>query len=105
MDYLREHQLNLMLILGGICAIIAFFVYITKSLTNKRKAILMSMEIAAMLLLFFDRLAYVYAGDPSSTGFVMVRVSNFMVFFLTSSTVFIFSFYLVDLLLNEGKCL
>jgi hypothetical protein len=57
----------------------------------------------ACFLLWFDRLAYIYAGDSGQTAFVMVRVSNFLVFFLTSAIVFGFNLYLIDLLTNEGK--
>ncbi len=102
-DFIRNHQLNIMLCLCASCVTMTVMLFLTKFLSNKRKWILIVMEVVAASLLFFDRLAYIYAGDPSSTGFVMVRVSNFMVFFLTSATVFVFNFYIVDLLLNEGK--
>ena len=60
------------------------------------------MELMALLLLWFDRWAYIYAGDPSQKGYVMVRVSNFMVFFLTSGVLFVFNLYLMDYLSHEG---
>ncbi len=102
-EVIRNHQLNIMLCLCAACFTMGVMLFLTKFLSKRRKWILIAMEIVATLLLFFDRMAYIYAGDVDSMGFMMVRVSNFMVFFLTSATVFLFNFYIVDLLLNEGK--
>ena len=55
------------------------------------------MEVVAAGLLFFDRMAYIYSGDTSQTGFIMVRLSNFMVFFLTSGIVFAYNLYSMGL--------
>lgn len=102
-EFIRNHQLNIMLCLCAACFTMGVMLFLTKFLSKRRKWILIAMEIVATLLLFFDRLAYIYAGDVGAMGFMMVRVSNFMVFFLTSATVFLFNFYIIDLLLNEGK--
>lgn len=102
-DIIRNHQLNIMLCLCAVCFIMAIMLLVTRFLSKKRKWILVGMEVIATLLLFFDRLAYIYAGNVTSTGYVMVRISNFFVFFLTSAIVFNFNFFLIDLLLNEGK--
>lgn len=102
-EFIRNHQLNIMLCLCAACFTMGVMLFLTKFLSKRRKWILIAMEIVATLLLFFDRLAYIYVGDVGAMGFMMVRVSNFMVFFLTSATVFLFNFYIIDLLLNEGK--
>lgn len=102
-DFIRDHQMNIMLCLCAACVTMTVMLFLTKFLTNRRKWILIGMEITATLLLFFDRMAYIYAGNPESIGYIMVRLSNFMVFFLTSTTIFIFNFYIVDLLQNEGR--
>ncbi|MCR4656859.1 MAG: HD domain-containing protein [Lachnospiraceae bacterium] len=103
-ELIRLHQLNIMLFLCGACGILVVLLLNTRFLSRSRKGILILMEFIAMFLLWFDRLAYIYAGDISRTGYYMVRISNFMVFFLTSAIVFGFSLYLSDLLKNEGKC-
>ena len=95
--FIREHQLNIMLVLCAICATMAFLLLITRFLASKRKWILIFMELIAAFLLGFDRLAYIYKGDMTSIGYIMVRVSNFMVFFLTSAIVLGFNLYLMDL--------
>ncbi|MBR5337871.1 MAG: HD domain-containing protein [Lachnospiraceae bacterium] len=102
-ELIRAHQLNIMLALCAICLIMAVLLLITKFLPARRKWILINMELVATFLLFFDRLAYIYSGDISDTGHFMVRLSNFMVFFLTSGIVFAFNLYLMDWLNNEGE--
>ncbi len=102
-EFIRAHQLNMMLVLCGACAIIIFLLINTRFLAKSRRLILIQMETVALFLLWFDRMAYIYAGDVSRTGYVMVRLSNFMVFFLTSGVVLSFSLYLMDYLKTEGK--
>ena len=101
--FIQTHQLDIMLALCAICAIMGIMLFITKFLSKRRKWILIFMELLATLLLAFDRAAYIYKGDVSDVGYVMVRLSNFMVFFLTSAIVLGFDLYLMDLLLTEGK--
>lgn len=102
-ELMRANQLNIMLLLCGACVILALLLAITRFLTKQRKAILILMELIAFFLLWFDRLAYIYAGDPSQIGFVMVRISNFAVFFLTSCVVFGLNLYIKDILRNDLK--
>ncbi len=101
-ELIRANQLNLMLILCGACGILVFLLLNTRFLSKTRKLILILLEVMAFFILWFDRLAYIYAGDVSHKGYVMVRVSNFMVFFLTSGIVFGFTLYVTDLLKVEG---
>ena len=100
-DLIRTHQLNIMLCLCAVCVMIAILLAFTKFLPIRRKMWLIYMEICATFLLYFDRLAYVYSGDTSGTGYIMVRVSNFAVFFLTSAVVFIFNGYLRESVFSD----
>ena len=102
-EFIRAHQLNIMLLICGACGILTFLLVNTRFLSKSRKYILILMEIFAFFLLWFDRLAYIYAGDPSNKGYIMVRISNFMVFFLTSGIVFGFDLYLMDWMTHEGN--
>ncbi len=101
-DLLRKYQLDIMLVLVGICGITAFFVSITGSLPKKRKRALMLVESYATILLASDRLAYIYRGDTSLIGYWMVRISNFLVYFMTLSVVHAINMYTTDLMMNEG---
>ncbi len=92
-----------MLVLIGICAILPVFVFISKTLSPRRKHALILMEWGAALLLLFDRFAYIYKGDTSTLGYYMVRISNYMVFALILVIIYAFELYLIDLYKNEGK--
>ncbi len=102
-ELFKEHQMNIMLVLSALCLMLTFFIYITKDIPLKRKKILMLLELNAMFLLSFDRFAYYYRGQESSIAYVMVRISNFMVFFLTLFIEYNFNTYLIDLYTTEGK--
>nr|MCR5754086.1 HD domain-containing protein [Acetatifactor sp.] len=101
--FIKTYQLDIMLALSAACATFALLLFFTKSITRRRRWILIFMEVVATALLFFDRMAYLYSGDMSHTGYIMVRLSNLLVFILTSAIVFGFNLYLVDLLAVEGN--
>ena len=102
MAFLREHQLNIMLFLSGICGILAVLTAVPSSLTARRKSILALMEVSAMLLLLSDRAAYLYRGDMSVTGIWMVRLCNGLVYFFQLFIPHLVTRYLLDLLKKEG---
>lgn len=103
MDFIRTIQLDLMVFLSGACGILAFMTLITKSLPRKTKRILATMEIAAMLLLIFERFAYIYEGSTTRFGYVMIRVSNWLVYFFLLFLTFLLTRYVGDVFVNEGK--
>ena len=86
-DFIRKYQMDIMTALIAACVVIALLLIITRFLPFRRRMRLILMEVVAAGLLFFDRMAYIYSGDVSQMGFIMVRLSNFMVFFLTSGIV------------------
>ena len=102
MEFLRTQQLNIMEVFIGVCGAMAVLLSVTKALKKRRRIILLAIEIGAFLLLLFDRLSYVYTGDISRTGYVMVRVTNFIVYFMSEVLVFVFNIYLFDLMKEEG---
>lgn len=101
-EFLQAHQLDIMQALSGVCGLIAVLLFMTKALSVRRRRNIILMQFAAMFLLIFDRMAYMYSGTLSRTGYIMVRFSNLMVFFLTPAIVLIFNLYLIDLLTDEG---
>ncbi|WP_027727866.1 HD-GYP domain-containing protein [Treponema sp. C6A8] len=103
-DFLKIYQLDIMLYLCATSTIMAVLLFITRFLPRRRKWILIGMELNATLLLGFDRLAYIYSGNLGAVGYVMVRLSNFIVFFMTSGIVFCFNLYISDLIESKvGK--
>ena len=103
MDFIKAEQLDIMLFMSGICFILTFMTLMIKSLPCRRKSILTLMELSAMMLLLFDRLAYIHDGDVSSLGYHWVRISNGMVFFLVIFILHLVTQYLKDVCRNEGK--
>ena len=103
MEFLKAHQLNIMLFMSGMCGILAFLSSISRVLTPKRRRILTLLESAAMLLLIADWLAYRFRGNPGQLGFWMVRISNFLAFFLMLFMVHEVTLYLCDLFQYEAR--
>ena len=103
MDFLMARQMNIELILSGICAMLVILSCATKMLTLRRKISLILMDIFTMVILLADRFAYMYRGNMSRTGFWMVRINNFLVFALTLGVMLVFNMYLKDLYANEGQ--
>ena len=102
-DLIRAYQLDIMLGLSAACLCFALLLFITRFLERRRKLIMIFMEFVATFLLFSDRLAYIYSGDTSAMGYIMVRVSNFLVFLLTPAVVFGFNLYVGYLLETDAK--
>ncbi len=100
-DLIRDYQMDIMLALCAVCMTITILLLFTRFLPKRRKRVMINMELIAFFLLAFDRLAYIYSGDVSRMGWVMVRLSNFMVFFLTSAIVLGFDLFLADLMAGE----
>ena len=96
MDFIRNYQLNMMLALSSICAVIIFFVSITKYISKEKKKSLLIMTISALVLLMSDRYAYYFRGDTTLFGYYMVRISNYLVFAMSLSIIYGFNNYLIS---------
>ena len=101
-EFLRQHQLNIMLFLSGICTVLAILCFFTRSMEKKRRHAIMFMEIFAALLLIMDRFAYIYRGNTSELGWWMVRITNFCVFLFSLTILHFFNLYVINLFTNEG---
>ena len=96
-DFLIAHQEEIMMVLSGMCGVIAIFVLLMKSLPKKRRHALLAVEICAMFIMIADCLAYAYRGELSETAYYVVRISNFVVFFLNIGILYAFNAYLTNL--------
>ncbi len=103
MAFLKEHQLNIMLFMSGVCCILTVLTAVPKSLSSRRRSILAMMTLSAMLLLLSDRAAYLYRGDVSDLGSSMVRISNGLVYFFQIFIPHLVTRYIYDLLYDEGQ--
>ena len=102
MDFIRAHQLDMMLFLSGSCGILAIMTLMPRFLSVKRRSILALMELSCMMQLIFDRLSYLYRGNPTGFGGFVVRVSNAMTYFLILLILLLVAYFIRDLCLNEG---
>ena len=103
MEWLKAHQLSIMLFMSGVCCILGVSTLMIKPLNGRKKSILAMMEFSAMVLLIFDQYSYIYHGDPSELGYYMVRISNGIVFFLQIFLPHLVTQYLKDMFLNESS--
>lgn len=102
LDFLRQYQLDLMLMMSSVCAAITFFIAISKTASPKRKWALMLLMLSSTVLLIADRFVYIYNGDTSVVGFWMMRICNFEVYFFALVITFAFTMYLSDVCVQEG---
>lgn len=100
MEFLREHQLDLMLVLAGVCFAITLCGLFSNT-TKTKKISLFVMGLSAAFLMIADRYAYIYRGDESDTGFLMVRICNFAVFLFILMITHSFNWYLTDMAKND----
>ena len=103
MNFLREIQLSVMLFLSGACGVLILLTSFTRTMSTSRRRALVYMQVVSMLLLLFDREAYIYRGDVSELGYWMVRISNFAVFLLSLCGTHSFNLYLIDLYKGKDK--
>ncbi|MBR2828262.1 MAG: SpoIIE family protein phosphatase, partial [Bacilli bacterium] len=61
------------------------------------------MAVSSFILLRSDRLAYIYRGDISTTGYYMVRICNFLVFATSLSLIYGFNHYLISMYIDNPK--
>lgn len=94
-ELLREHQLNIMLVLAGVCFAVTICGLVSKT-TRIKKLSLLIMGIFATLLMIADRYAYIYRGDESDLGYHMVRICNFVTFLCPLMIIHSFNWYLTD---------
>lgn len=102
-NIIRANQLDIMLVLSIISLCFTLLLFITKFLEKRRKHILIFMLFVATLLMIFDRMAYIYAGQPGPTAYLMVRASNFFVYLLTPCAVLGFGWYVENFIMREGR--
>ena len=100
-EVLRQLQLDLMLVLSGISAAVAFFLVLTKSLDKERKTFLILANVFSVILLLSDRTANEYRGSTAPGAFWIVRISNFLIFATVIMILEAFNNYVQDICMDE----
>ena len=95
--FLLAHQSSIMLVLSGICGMIALFAFITKYPSKTRKNAQVVMALSTTLLLITEIVGEKFYGDPSTAGYWMSRICNFCVFIAILLVLHAFALYLADM--------
>jgi signal transduction histidine kinase/DNA-binding NarL/FixJ family response regulator len=85
-----------MMILSSMLCLAAIMSLVV-GIKTKRQFCLFMLETLGCLLLMWDRYAYIYRGDASDMGFWMVRIANFLVYYLSLVLLMFFNGYLMQM--------
>jgi len=96
-------QLFLLLLGGSICILIFFFSTIVNYQSALKKKAILNLEFFTAVLLYSDFFAYVFRGNTSTTGYWVVHISNFLLFFVVYLELIGLQYYLKTCLLEAHK--
>lgn len=102
LDFMRMYQTDFMLFLEGVCLVLAFLMAFNTTLTPKRRAAVILLEITAAIYLVAARYYYVYKDVSDTAYWPLVRIGKFMDYFLALATLWSFDLYLKDLFVHEA---
>lgn len=96
---------NCMLLVWGclFCLVAALFFWNAKNYNAEKRRWMIVMQLTAAVMLLSDAAANLFDGNPSLTGWWMVRISNFLLFLLTDTTMLAFTQYLCVCLLTPEE--
>jgi len=103
MEFSEQFLRNAMLIMQGICWILAFMTAFTKNLSKSRKIAILIMETSSALLLISDLFFYRYEGVSGAFAWWAVRISKFCLHFYIYLILYSFNLYLSTLFTNEAE--
>lgn len=86
-----------------ICMILLLTSMLDKEYKNESKRYLLCLYATVGLTMVFDALAWVFRGWPGTLGFVMVHVSNFLVFELSCIIMMAYTLYVQSNLPEAGQ--
>jgi len=103
LNFLVTYQVYILIGCGIMSLFLASFSHVINFHSVRKKRAMVKIEVGAAVLLISDALAYIYRGDVSGTGFLMTRISNFLVFTFTLLNIFFLNEYVVALFMETGK--
>ncbi|MCR4904036.1 MAG: histidine kinase [Butyrivibrio sp.] len=84
------------------CLLSVVIVFVIKNSNDKLKLLIISIMLTAGLLNINEAMAYVYRGNTSFAGGIIVRVTNYLVFFCGYVLVMEFSSYINEMVYNRS---
>lgn len=103
MLYSQLNQAVLLLCVCLFCMVLALCMYLSNSFDSKKRKYLLWMLVFTALLLFNDALAYIFRGYSGMSGYLIVRISNFMVFALSDVVMLFFHAYVCSYLFADEE--
>ncbi|MBQ9206232.1 MAG: hypothetical protein IJ158_05910 [Treponema sp.] len=100
-DTIRTISTIILFALAFFCFQAGIFLFSGHKFKNNSRRTLILIQFITGILLVFDALAYIFRGNTSQTGFYMVRMSNFVVFFLNCALPFFICFYCVEFIKSD----
>ncbi len=93
-----------MLLWGSVFGLIAAFcMFMSKNFDKEKRYWLILLELGVSLLLLSDSLAWGYRGAHGSVAYIVVRVSNFLVFAMSDVVVALYTAYMCSWLFENKK--
>ncbi len=100
-----RQSIHVALLLWGsiFCLIAALCMFMSKNFDRKKRRWMLFMQLTSAVLLISDALAWAFRGGTGMTGYLMVRISNFLVFVLSDVIIFLFHGYTCCYLFGKIK--
>lgn len=93
-----------LLLWGSIFALIAALcMFMSRNFNREKRRWMLFMQFATAVLLFSDALAWAFRGGSGRTGYLMVRISNFLVFAMSDVVLLLFHGYTCCYLFGKRK--
>lgn len=104
-SYFSMRTLHISLELWGslFCLIVAYGILILKMNDKKHGRMLAEMELAVAVLIAVDALTWIFRGQPGTTGWWMVRISNGLMFFLSDIVPLCYHRYVLSFVTNSRQ--
>ena len=101
----NRQSIHIALLLWGcvFSIIAAICMFMSKNFEKEKRRWMLLMQMSSALLLLSDAFAWGYRGETGFTGYMMVRVSNFLVFFLSDVILGFFHGYVCACLFEEDR--
>ena len=103
MEFIRLHQLNVLLALSSVCFIIVLFLIVTNFLSKQKKRALIFFTFSNAMMLITCRYAYIYQGQITKVAYYMAPICKFLVFFNVLNVSYGFNEFLICLYQEEIK--
>ena len=101
-DFLRSHQLGIMLFMEGICLATAFLTLITRNLPKAKKIAIFLLELNSALIMISSRFYYINKDATGDYAGIYLRIAKFFDYFFSFSIIYVMNLYIKDLN-NEFK--